>query len=186
MIVFLNGPFGVGKTTTARLLVERLPDARIFNPERVGIVVRAVVRPLNPAADYQDTHAWRLLVPLVARLLAVETGGPLIMPMTVWRRDYFDEMVVRLRRVDRDLRCIQLTASANILQQRIFARLDAEGGHAWCFAHLEAGLAMAKDPAFGVRVTTDGRSPAEVAEAVRRLLRVELRRFDRHRTGRPT
>ena len=27
MIIFLNGPFGVGKTTTARLLAGRIPNA---------------------------------------------------------------------------------------------------------------------------------------------------------------
>ena len=29
MIVFVNGPFGVGKTTVARLLAEKIPHAML-------------------------------------------------------------------------------------------------------------------------------------------------------------
>ena len=36
MIILINGPFGIGKTTTARLLVRRLPGAVVYNPEHTG------------------------------------------------------------------------------------------------------------------------------------------------------
>jgi hypothetical protein len=42
MIVWLNGTFGAGKTTTARELVTRLPDARVFGAEHVGFLLRQV------------------------------------------------------------------------------------------------------------------------------------------------
>jgi hypothetical protein len=56
VIVSLNGPFGVGKTTVARLLVERMPGARIVDPERLGWVMR---RTLWRTVDYQDVALWR-------------------------------------------------------------------------------------------------------------------------------
>ncbi|MEE3922370.1 hypothetical protein V2I01_41005 [Micromonospora sp. BRA006-A] len=43
MIVWLNGAFGVGKTTTARLLTNALPDARLFDPEFLGSMLTAFV-----------------------------------------------------------------------------------------------------------------------------------------------
>jgi hypothetical protein len=171
MIVFLNGPFGIGKTTTARLLVVRLPGARLYNPERVGTVVRAVVRPFRAVPDYQNLAAWRWLVPQGARLVRLGARGPLVVPMTVWRRDYFQQLTDGLRRVDPDLRCVQLTASEETLRGRILARPETQGGHGWSLSHLPTGLAMARDPAFGAPVRTDGRSPAEVADAVLALCR---------------
>lgn len=38
MIVWLNGTFSVGKTTTAKALVEHEPRLRLFDPEWVGLV----------------------------------------------------------------------------------------------------------------------------------------------------
>lgn len=39
VIVFLNGAFGVGKTSTARILHEALPGSLIFDPESVGAML---------------------------------------------------------------------------------------------------------------------------------------------------
>jgi len=39
MIVWLNGTFGVGKTTTSELLAKTLPDARVFDAEKVGTLL---------------------------------------------------------------------------------------------------------------------------------------------------
>lgn len=38
-IIWINGAFRIGKTKAARLLVRRIPDARIFNPEEVGYLL---------------------------------------------------------------------------------------------------------------------------------------------------
>ncbi len=38
MIVWLNGAFGVGKTTTSGLLAKTLPGARVFDAERAEAV----------------------------------------------------------------------------------------------------------------------------------------------------
>jgi AAA domain len=170
VIVFLNGPFGVGKTTTARLLVQRLLGARFYDPETLGAVVRAVVRPFRPVPDYQDLAVWRFLVPHAARVAAVGAVGPLVVPVTVWRGEYYAQLRDGLQRIDPDLRCFQLVASEAVLRRRILSRPNAEGGHAWCLAHLPAGLAMALDPAFGIPVQTDGRSAADVAGVLAALI----------------
>jgi len=43
MIVWLNGTFGAGKTTTSRLLVRELPQARILDTEYIGLMLRHVL-----------------------------------------------------------------------------------------------------------------------------------------------
>ena len=39
MIIWLNGTFGVGKTSTADRLAALIPDGRVFDPEHFGISI---------------------------------------------------------------------------------------------------------------------------------------------------
>lgn len=165
MIVFLNGPFGVGKSTTARILATLLPGAVHYNPEHVGAALRMPCGPFHRAEDYQDLAAWRRIVPVGARLYRLR-HRTVIMPMAVWRRDYLDELLARLRRVDQDLHLFQLTAPEDELCRRVLGRPDARNGHDWWWSHLESGLAMANDAAFGEVVDTAGLSPLQVASAI--------------------
>lgn len=170
MILFLNGPFGIGKTTVAHILVEKLPHAMLYNPEEVGDFVRQLVMPVEQTNDFQDFVLWRTLVVEVARHLKERYGRTLVIPMTIWRRQYFETITTGLRRIDPDLNCFRLTASKDILESRILSRPDSKGPHEWCLVHLEVGLAASRDPAFGVEVQTDGYTPIEVAQTIIDLL----------------
>jgi len=170
VILFLNGPFGVGKTTVARLLVERLSNAALYNPEIVGSVLMRVLGPIKKADDFQDYPLWRTLVVEGARLSKKLRKRTLVVPMTVWRRDYFDQISGGLRRLDPDLRLFRLTASEETLVGRILSRPEAEGGHEWCLGHLGVCLEASRDSAFGTQVGTDGLSPSEVAGEILNLV----------------
>jgi hypothetical protein len=43
VIIWLNGPFGIGKSTTAQALRRRLPQAVLFDPEPFGAALRSTV-----------------------------------------------------------------------------------------------------------------------------------------------
>jgi hypothetical protein len=107
-----------------------------------------------------------VLVIETARVLRAAYGCTLVMPMTVWRRDYFAAFKAGLREVDPELQCFRLTAAEEVLRARILGRPTDDGPHDWCLAHLPAGLALMRDEAFGEAVATDGRTPEEVAEAI--------------------
>lgn len=40
VILWLNGPFGVGKTSAADALLQRMPGALLFDPEPFGTALR--------------------------------------------------------------------------------------------------------------------------------------------------
>ena len=167
MLIWLNGPFGVGKTATAEALVKRrLPRCVLFDPEPLGSMLRQVASAIDPVEDFQDLYAWRLLVPETVRVLRAAYASTIVMPMTVWRRDYFNELAAALRRVDTDVRCFRLMAAEDVLRARIMGRPATDGNHDWCLGHLRTGLALMRDPAFGEAVATDTRSPDQVADAV--------------------
>ncbi|MES2459110.1 MAG: tunicamycin resistance protein, partial [Armatimonadota bacterium] len=97
MIVFINGAFGVGKTTVAERLCERLPNSLLFDPEEVGFFLRNVLSPIDKPDDFQDYVLWRSLVVTTALSLRRTYDRTLIMPMCLWHPPYFEEVVGELR-----------------------------------------------------------------------------------------
>ena len=62
MIVWINGPFGVGKSTTSGLLAAAWPQAIEFDPEVLGYVLRRWQPDGLQIDDFQDLSVWRCLV----------------------------------------------------------------------------------------------------------------------------
>lgn len=91
MIIWLNGTFGVGKTTTARGMMCHLPAARIFDPEDVGYMLERVMVH-EPVDDFQDLPLWRALVVKNAAGIVEYTESTVVVPMTVLRQDYAQEI----------------------------------------------------------------------------------------------
>jgi len=140
MILFINGPFGVGKTSATRVLVEETPDAMLYDPEVIGSILRRVLGPIKKVDDFQDYALWRELVVAVARVLRAASARTLVVPMTVWRREYFDPIAAGLRRVDPDLRCFRLTASERELARRISSDSEDREAYGWRVSHVEVCL----------------------------------------------
>lgn len=172
-MVLINGPFGIGKTSAARELLGLLPHGLLFDPEEIGSFLRRLLGPLASAEDYQELPLWRSLTVALALRVQAATGRDLVVPMTIWRPDHFAEITAGPRAGGTRLTCVRLIASRETLRARILGRAEEEGPHAWCLAHLESGLAAANDPAFGIAVQTDGRTPREVAAAIARLVRAD-------------
>jgi AAA domain len=174
MILFLNGPFGIGKTTVATILVQQVPHAMLYDPEEVGSLVQKLVRPIEQISDFQDLAPWRTLVVEVARSLKGTYRRTLIIPMTIWRHDYFETIIKGLHDIDPDTICFRLTASKDTLMSRILSRPETQGPHAWCITHLEVGIAASNNPFFGIEIQTDGYTPAEVARMIMETLSIDL------------
>jgi hypothetical protein len=171
MILFINGPFGVGKTSVAKVLVQKMPHSMLYDPEVVGAVLHKILDPFGKAEDFQDYALWRPLVVGGARLLKV-SARTLVIPMTVWRRDLFDPIIAGLRRADADLSYFQLTASRDVLMDRIASDTEDREAYAWRTAHVEVCLKSSRDPAFGTEICTDRRTPVEVADEILKCVAV--------------
>lgn len=94
-VVWVNGPFGVGKTTVAELVASQLPSGVLFDPEEVGFLLRRSV-PV-PTGDFQDVRAWRHLT--TETILAIvgehiEAGGSVevVVPMSLTNSSYRTEI----------------------------------------------------------------------------------------------
>lgn len=170
----MNGPFGVGKTTTGRLLERRWPQARLVDPERLGWALRRTVGRLVPG-DYQDLAMWRSGTTSLAHR-GQQRGSPVLVPMAVLRPEVLDRLLGGLRARGDDVRVVLLDASPEVLRARIGADAVEAGARAWREGHVEAYVAARSAlAARGHVVGTDGRSPREVAEAVANLVSASLR-----------
>ena len=118
MILWINGPFGGGKSTLADELIGRMPGALKFDPEYVGFVLREFV-PMPPSNDFQDIPLWRKLVADFAVGMLDEYKSPLIVPMTLLRDDYRDEIFDRIAESGYKIQHIFLTLSHQTLTERV-------------------------------------------------------------------
>lgn len=177
MVIMINGSFGVGKTTVARLLRERLNGSIIFDPEWAGLLLMRlpgwVKLKGSGSDDFQDIELWRRSAVAGARLFRLAARGPLIVPMAFSRRDYFGEVSDGIRRFDPELRVFCLRAGVETVRSRLAARGDkTEGpGSEWIARRIAECVAAHREPHFGEPVDTEGRAAREVAEEIAERLR---------------
>jgi DNA helicase HerA-like ATPase len=119
MIVWINGAFGAGKTTTARLVSRQLRDSVVVNPEKVGEMIHKVVPRHLRARDFQDEALWRHTVRELITMVDDRALGPVIVPMTVVRADVFDELVGGLRSDGRAVLHVTLAVDHAAVLRRI-------------------------------------------------------------------
>ncbi|MEU6343896.1 AAA family ATPase [Streptomyces sp. NPDC046977] len=163
-IIWLNGTFGAGKTTTAAELGRMLPGAHVFDTEHVGFMLRHVLAQAAPVRDFQEWPPWRALavesIAQVRRFL----GGPLIVPQTVLVAAYWAELRDGLARHGLPVRHFVLHTDSATLARRIEEDTVETGARQWRLDHLaayEAALPWLREA--GTVLDTTGVPPHEVA-----------------------
>lgn len=173
----INGSFGVGKTTIAKMLRGSLPGSAIFDPEWAGFFLRRLPRWIklkgSGSDDYQDIALWRRSAVEGVRLFRLFVSGPVIVPMAFSRRDYFDEVVRGIESIDSELRVLCLKAGLATIRKRLVERgTQIEGpGSEWIARRIIECVEAHNDPHFGEPVETEGRSAREVAEDIIKRLK---------------
>ncbi|MFB7992166.1 NUDIX domain-containing protein [Streptomyces sp. NPDC056002] len=147
MIVWINGAFGAGKSTTARELIELIPNSTLFDPDVIGGELARLLpaKQLAEVSDIQDLRIWRRLVVDTAAALLAEVGGVLVVPATLLRQEYRDEIFGGLAARRIPVRHVLLAPAETILRERTARREtppetpDGEiSGRQWPYDHIEA------------------------------------------------
>jgi hypothetical protein len=171
MLLWINGPFGGGKSETARELHSRLPGSVICDPEEVGFGLRRML-PAGLRRDFQDFPAWRQGVFEVLDLTLRSVDGPVIAPMN------FAEIIGRLTDSGHDVRHFALLADARVIEGRLrqravvhaIQRMRGRPGPLFreTFAMRKLGVCLSRlsQPEFAIQLRTDQLSVAQVAEAI--------------------
>ncbi len=171
VIIWLNGGFGAGKTTLAQELHRRLPDALVYDPEEVGLMLR---KWLGGSGDFQHLPSWRDLVVATALSLRKHHTDTLIVPMSLIRDAYRDEILGGLADAGEAVLHVFLELDANVLRGRLNARMTHPGAewddvapHKFGMPNVEEMVAAAtRQPAGTLMLRSDRLTPAELADEV--------------------
>jgi hypothetical protein len=176
VLLWINGPFGGGKTQTAHELARRLPGSVICDPEEVGFGLHRMI-PRGLRGDFQDLPAWRQGVYEALDLVLHGHGGPVIAPMTVIEPGYYDEILGRLRERGHDVRHFALLAPAATVRRRLRGRgagqvvqflagHPVDWGDTFALARVDLCLERLQGPMFAEHIWTGGLSIPRVADRI--------------------
>jgi adenylylsulfate kinase-like enzyme len=170
VIIWINGGFGAGKTTLAEELHRRLPDAVVYNPEDVGIMLW---KWLPSDGDFQHMASWRELVVATALSLRKHHAKTLIVPMSLIRDAYRAEILGGVADAGEEILHVFLEVDAGVLRERLNARVT-QRGRTWDEAVREIGMtgvdeivaAAGRQPTGTLMLRSDRLTPAELANKV--------------------
>ena len=165
MLIWLNGPFGGGKTQTAHELSRRLPTSVVCDPERAGFGLHRML-PRHLRTDFQQLKSWRDGVVEVLDLVLRKHNGPVIAPMTVIVPTYFEETVGRLRGMDHEVHHFSLLARRETVLKRLQGRGLPLGRDTWAESKVDECLSRLRAPEFARHVWTDDLTIPEVADHI--------------------
>ncbi|BDA71635.1 tunicamycin resistance protein [Calothrix sp. PCC 7716] len=169
MIVLLNGSFGVGKTTVAKILRAYLPGSAIYNPEWVGsVLMRApswIKLKKTGENDFQHIELWRKSTITGIRLYHRFVPGTIIVPMTFTYHDYFNEVITGIKSFEKEIRVFCLKASLETIKIRLIQRgTHIEGaGSEWIAQRIIECSNTYLDDYFGESIDTEYCSEEDVA-----------------------
>ncbi|MFD9331363.1 AAA family ATPase [Streptomyces sp. NPDC060065] len=177
MLLWINGPFGGGKTQTAHEIQRRLPGSVVCDPEHAGFGLRRMLPP-ELRGDFQDLSSWRQGVVEVLDLALSKQDGVVIAPMTVTNPLYFEETVGRLRELGHDVRHFALLAERETVLKRLRERgfghlLQYVAGkdaplrrESWAVQQLDHCLERLREPEFAEHLWTDHTTVAKTADRI--------------------
>ncbi|WP_333744406.1 AAA family ATPase [Streptomyces ardesiacus] len=186
MLLWINGPFGGGKTQTAHEIRRRLPGSVVCDPEHVGFGLRRMLPPeLREARgrkplidDFQDLVSWRRGVVEVLDLALTRHDGVVVVPMTVTDSGYFAETVGRLRELGHDVHHFTLLAERETVLRRLRERglgqvlryVSGRGGgprrESWAVRRLDHCLERLAEPEFAEHLWTDRTTVPKTADRI--------------------
>lgn len=167
MILWLNGTFGAGKTTTSNAFVEARSGWRAFDPEHVGYLLQSNLKGLA-FDDFQDLPPWRRLVPMVMHEIRSFTNDNIVASQTVLVERYWTELMASMAARGDEVVHVLLDCDEDVLRQRITADEVESQAMQWRLDHLTT-YREAKHWMFAaadLTIDTTERSTAEVVAAI--------------------
>ncbi|MBJ7290389.1 AAA family ATPase [Williamsia sp.] len=165
MLLWINGPFGVGKTQTAFEIHRRAAGSIICDPEQVGFGLHRMM-PRSLRGDFQELRAWRQGVYEVLDLTLAEHDGPVIAPMTLVNSYYFDQIIGRLRDRGREVCHVTLMAEAETVRGRISRRGLGLKADPFAVSRVDSSLDELRRDEFATHIDTDDLSIPQTADRI--------------------
>lgn len=164
MIIWINGPYGVGKSTLAEALRAKLPDSFLFDAEEVGNAVRDNMPPQFFRETFEEFPLWYELCCRLLKELDAVYDGVVLVPMTLKLRRSSEAIIQRLRNEGIRVAHVMLEADRDTIHDRILLRGEEED--CWCMRNIENCLTGQREYPCDLRLNSVEKSAEELAGEV--------------------
>lgn len=162
MVIWINGPYGVGKSTLAERLLEMELHGFIFDAEEVGNAVREnTPKELFNGWIFEGYPMWFKLCAALLVDLSRRCDGTIYVPMTLTKPDSFEKIAGPLRENGIRARHILLESTYEVIHDRILARGEEE--NCWCMENIGLCLERQRDFEDVIRLRSVDKSVGELA-----------------------
>ena len=180
MIVWINGAFGSGKSTIADLLTKRLKPSYVYDPEQVGYFLWSVFpESMKRKGNFQHIPMWREFNYQILKYIYQQYDGVLIVPMTIYNRQYYEEIIGRLQADEIEVRHFILMAEKQTLIQRLVQR--GESVDSWAAQHIDVCLQAFSSDIQHEKIDTERKSAEKVVSEI--VNRLQITPTNNHREG---
>lgn len=164
MIIWLNGPYGVGKSTLAEKVRERVSQCFLFDAELVGDAVRENFPEQFFKETYEEFPVWLEICRKLLKELDSKFDGCILVPMTLIRPDSVEAIVGGLKSDGVRILHVLLDASPETIWNRILTR--GENEDCWCMQQIDRCLAEQQKMTCDLRLLTTNESPEILADLI--------------------
>lgn len=173
MIIWISGPYGVGKSTLAECLLNKIENAMIFDAEEVGNAVRGNY-PNNPhGVIFEDYHLWSEFNYKLLKDIHNNFNHNILVPMTLIRENSYKNIIEKLIKDGIDTKFIVLDASYENIYNRILARGEDE--NCWCIENIKMSKDLIKITDYDYYINTDNRSVEEISNIIIEYIKSPIR-----------
>ena len=165
MIIWINGPFGVGKTRTSDVLHKKLKDSYIYDPEMAGeFIWNNLPDCISRKGDFQDIPMWHDFNYQMLKYMYENYSGTIIVPMTLVNKKCYSQIIGRLINEGVPIYHFILIAEKSTILNRLDKRGEVD--NSWASQQIDRCLTSFEKDIEGIKINTNNLSTEEIVRLI--------------------
>ena len=165
MIIWINGAFGSGKSSVADVINKRIDNSFVYDPEDVGqFLWRVFPDEMSRKGNFQHINMWREFNYKILKHINDNYSGTIIAPMTIYIKQYYDEIIGSLINDGVIVKHFILTATKQTILSRLLKRGCDENN--WTAQHIDVCLNAYATDILKEKINTEDRSVDDIATEI--------------------
>lgn len=165
MIIWINGAFGSGKSSVAESICKELDKAYLYDPEQVGYFLwDNSPENLKRKGNFQHIPLWREFNYKILKYIDSNYDGIIVVPMTIYIKQYYDEIIGQLIKENIKVKHFILSASKQTITDRLIKR--GESKDCWAAQHISICIKAFESDISEEKIDTEFKTIDEIADEI--------------------
>ena len=165
MIYWINGAYGVGKSTVAECLKKKLNKAHIFDAEEVGNAIRDnYPEESKHSVIFEDYPLWRETNYKLLLDISSKYDGDIIVPMTLIREESYIDIIKKLQDNGISVKYTFLDGDYQTIRDRIISRGEKED--CWCMQNINTCLEIQNNENHAIHINSINQTPEQIVKMI--------------------